>query len=100
LPIVPQKSKFLTGFENNPAHPGGRIQSKVPPNALPDGLLSLIALMFPAKSLTLNVGFWLKNPLFQPQSVISTLSRIPPDNQTMQRSSFCEVGMKGWPVEL
>jgi len=56
--------------------------------------------MFPAKSLTLNAGFWLKNPVFQPQSVISTMSHIHPDNQTMQRSSFGEVGMKGGPVDL
>ncbi|MEG5066508.1 hypothetical protein QUB33_23115 [Microcoleus sp. B3-A4] len=81
-------------------HAEGRIQSKVPPNTVPDGLLSLITLMFPAKSLTLNAGFWLKNPVFQPQSVISTMIHIHPDNQTMQRSSFGQVGMNGGPVEL
>ncbi|MEG3932429.1 hypothetical protein QT990_14445 [Microcoleus sp. T3_B1] len=70
------------------------------PNTVPDGLLSLITLMFPAKSLTINVGFWLKNPVFQPLSVISTMSRIHPPNPTMQRSSFGEVGMNGWPVDL
>ncbi|MEG4326390.1 hypothetical protein QUB37_00065 [Microcoleus sp. AT3-A2] len=70
------------------------------PNTVPDGLLSLITLMFPAKSLTLNAGFWLKNPVFQPQSFISTMIRIHPDNQTMQRSSFGEVGMNGESVKL
>jgi len=81
-------------------HAGGRIQSKVSPNTVPDGLLSLITLMFPPKSLTLNTGFWLKNPVFQPQSVISTVIHIHPDSQTMQRSSFGEVGMNGEPVDL
>jgi hypothetical protein len=56
--------------------------------------------MFPPKSLTLNTGFWLKNPVFQPQSVISTVIHIHPDSQTMQRSSFGEVGMNGEPVDL
>jgi hypothetical protein len=56
--------------------------------------------MFPAKSLTLNAGFWLKNPVFQPQSLISTMIHIHPDNQTRQRSSFGEVGMNGGPVDL
>ncbi|WP_333124766.1 hypothetical protein [Microcoleus sp. Pol11C3] len=69
------------------------------PNTLPDGLLSLITLMFPAKSLTLNAGVWLNNPVFQPQSVISTMSHIHPDNQTMQRLC-CAVGMNSGPIEL
>jgi hypothetical protein len=71
----------------------------MPPNTVPDGLLRLITLIFPPKSLTLNAGFWLKNPVSQPQSVISTMIRIHPDNLTMQRLS-CEVGMNGGPVEL
>jgi hypothetical protein len=56
--------------------------------------------MFPRKSLALNAGFWLKNPVSQPKSVIwAAMSRIHPDNLTMQR--LCsEVGMNGGPVEL
>jgi hypothetical protein len=55
--------------------------------------------MFAPKSLALNAGFWLKNPVSQPKSVISAMSRIHPDNLTMQR--WCsEVGMNSRPVEL
>ncbi|MBD0342885.1 MAG: hypothetical protein ICV61_19025 [Microcoleus sp. Co-bin12] len=69
------------------------------PNTVPDGLLRLITLMFPPKSLAINAGFWLKNPVSQPKSVISAMSHIHPDNLTMQR--LCsEVGMNGGPVEL
>jgi hypothetical protein len=39
--------------------------------------------MFPPKSLALNPGFWLKNPVSQPKSVFSAaMSRIHPDNLT------------------
>jgi hypothetical protein len=55
--------------------------------------------MFPGKSLALNAGFWLKNPVSQPKSVIWAMSRIHPDNMTMQRLC-CEVGMNGGAVEL
>jgi hypothetical protein len=35
--------------------------------------------MFPAKSLALNAGFWLKTPVSQPKLVISAaMSRIHP----------------------
>jgi len=56
--------------------------------------------MFPPQSLALNAGFWLKNPVSQPKSVISAaMSSIHPDNLTMQR--LCsEVGMNDGPVEL
>jgi hypothetical protein len=56
--------------------------------------------MFPPKSLALNPGFWLKNPVSQPKSVISAaMSRIHPHNLTMQR--LCsEVVMNSGPVEL
>jgi hypothetical protein len=56
--------------------------------------------MFPRKSLALNAGFWLKNPVSQAKSVISAaMSRIHPDNLTMQ--GLCsEVGMNGGRVEL
>ncbi|MEG4629824.1 hypothetical protein QUB56_09400 [Microcoleus sp. AR_TQ3_B6] len=70
------------------------------PNTVPDGLLRLITLMFPPKSLAFNAGFWLKNPVSQPKSVIWVpMSRIHPDNLTMQRL-FSEVGMNGGSVDL
>ncbi|WP_332954921.1 hypothetical protein [Microcoleus sp. AR_TQ3_B6] len=56
--------------------------------------------MFPPKSLAFNAGFWLKNPVSQPKSVIWVpMSRIHPDNLTMQRL-FSEVGMNGGSVDL
>ena len=65
-PIVPQKSKFISWLWKQARARWRPDSIKSASQHSPGRTFDWITLMFSAKSLTLNAGFWLKNPVFQP----------------------------------